>query len=145
MNIDGEKIFKLFCLTLFITIGVYFFSGKTIPNIVYSDMPTRIETHFRNKDVKREANKMDAKIELQKILGDIKKDDGEISPKEINRRIEEYGYRKYNGIYCYAIEDEEENWYIGMSYGESYKILESANYARTFNYYVNKKTLKIVD
>ena len=141
---DKELHFMVAIITgVCISLVVYMFLGQKIPNMIYDEMPQKVESHFEQKTIKRIANKLDAKSELEIILKEL--NGNTISQEAINDKIAEKGYKKYNGIYCYAIEDKGDYWYIGMTYGKDRILDVNKKFTKPLNYYVQKDTLKIVE
>ena len=137
--------YLLFCLfvSVILSVEIYMFSGRMIPNIIYDSMPNRVYEHFEEKSIKREANKLDAKAELELILKEIKRDEI-LSCDRINDVISEKGYRFYNGIYCYAVEDKGDYWYVGMTYGDCEKLFLNSKFTKPVKIQVSKDNFNII-
>ncbi len=112
---------------------------------IFISQNSKMETFWENRRIKKEAKKLNLRSELELILKEYQKDNTlEFSREGINKIIAKYGYRGYNGIACYAIEDNGTNWIVGMHYGEVLtNIINDKNLGNTGNYYVDKNTFEI--
>ncbi len=131
-------------VTGIICIGTYFVGFTGINNIVFNDIPTKVERHYDSLETKKHAKKLNPETELKEILAVLDEKEINYSKESINKEISNRGYRGYNGIYCYYFEEKEEYYEIDMTIGENAFFFQSKDMSKPFNFRVNKNTLSIV-
>lgn len=152
-----QKLIEVLCtITLIAIIGCSVFliyKGKFNSTIFVSENP-RVENFWEDQKTKREAKKLNLRSELELILDEYKNGRNvftngnpiEFSVEGINNIITRFGYREYNGIRCYALEDKGDKWLVGMNYGEVLGLFaNNKNLGDTGNYFVDKNTYEITD
>ena len=139
-----KTIFTVVAVAVIACSGFLIFNSSFNKTLFVSQNPT-METFWENKRTKKEAKKYNLRTELELVLEEYKKDNSlEFSREQINKIISGFGYKTYNGIACYALEDRGENWLVGMYYTEIMDFFSSnKNLGNTGNYYVDKNTFEI--
>lgn len=155
-NLKEAKKFAnvLFTTTIIAIIavsGFLIYKGNFNSTIFVSQNPT-MENFWDTQRIKKEAKKLNLRSELEVILNEYKSGRNvftngnpiEFSVEGINNIITRFGYREYNGIRCYALEDKGDKWLVGMNYGEvTYLFASNKNLGDTGNYFVDKNTFEI--
>lgn len=150
-----QKLIEVLCTITLIAIigcsGFLIYKGKFNSTIFVSENP-RVENFWEDQKTKKEAKKLNLRSELELILDEYKNGRNvftngnpiEFSVEGINNIITRFGYREYNGIRCYALEDKGDKWLVGMNYGEVLGLFaNNKNLGDTGNYFVDKNTYEI--
>lgn len=142
-----STIKKGIIIAIIFCIPIWFFTTGKINNITFLQIPNNVTTHFKNKEIKRIAKKLNPEKELKIILEELKKENfsEELSKEKINTKINVFKYRDYNGIYCYAVENKDDKYIVCMVYGDiELKLKKPKHFTETNNFCVDKNTLEII-
>lgn len=143
---DLKKIFIWITIIVMCVGSGILIANNSFNKTLFVSQNAKMEIFWNDRRIKKEAKKQNLRTELELVLNEYKKDKSlEFSKEGINKVITKFGYKPYNGISCYAIEDTNETtWLVGMYYGDaSLKISINNNLSDTGNYYVDKNTFEI--
>ena len=151
---DISKVCIIIATIAMVICSVFLISKSSFNKTFFVSQNSKMETFWENKRIKKECKDLTAREEMAKIIEKIKEDYPNVEEAKskftkdgINEIIEKLGYKKYNGIYCYAFEDDDSDVFlIGLCYGSingdtSYH----ENQFKTENIYVSKDTFEILD
>lgn len=104
---------------------IFFFTNGTLYNhIVFKNMTENVSTHFFNKKASSEAKELDFYSELDLCLKELEKSKKDITKENINDIITQRNYRSYNGINCFAVKKDGENYEVGLNIVSRYTTLK---------------------